>query len=136
MPNTTHANANYSAQTLVTTAETVIATLTPFNVDNPAGEGVLIQGDVNVSPGTAATQIVLRVRQGGLTGTLVGVAMPNSVAATNTYNIGSTWLDASALALLDTGLTYVLTAQQTSATANGTVNAAIIAAGSTTAVEA
>jgi hypothetical protein len=134
MANTTHANAVNTTTTLVTTAETVCATLSAFNTDNPSGEGVLVTIDVNISPGAGTTSLVLKLRQGtGVGGVQVGnpITVASGVGA-----FGFSFLDNSALALNDpNGLQYVATVTQTGATGNGSVTAATITASSATAVE-
>jgi len=138
MANTLHANQVLTTTTITTTTETVLATMLPFNTLNPAGEGVVVSFDTMVTSGTGTTALVFRVRQGTtITGALVANAITVPVTAGGTLPIGFTVVDSSALALNDqNGLQYVVTVQQTGATANGTCTAATITAESATAVEA
>jgi hypothetical protein len=108
-----------AAVTLVTTAETIVATL-PFVGQGTARDGNLISGFINVTQGTAGTAITIRVRAGAtVTGTLIGVADVNTLAAAAIANIEFGALD---LATFPAGNQYVVTAQATAATGNGTVN--------------
>ncbi len=106
--------------TLVTVAETVVATLAGVSMARP-GESVRLHGECSVLTGVATTALTLRVRRDGLAGALVGEAVPESVEAaaggTEDHDIVMTDLPAGELA----GATYVLTVQQTAATGNGTV---------------
>jgi hypothetical protein len=137
MPNTLHANTVTTSTSLVTTAETVLATLTAFNVDNPSGEGVVVTFDAIVTTGAAATGLVFRIRQGTLTGTAIFTSptIPASASAVQPP-IGFAALDTSALAINSTGLSYVVTVAQVAATGNGSVNPCTIQASSATSVEA
>lgn len=103
---------------LVTTAETVIATLAGVTTKY-GSESVRLRGWAQITAGTATTAITLRIRRSSVTGTLVGEANPiqGGVAAASTSGLD--------IATTDTpgdvaGQTYVLTAQQTAATGNGT----------------
>jgi len=119
--------------TLTNAAEGVIATLTPFT-EAQAGEfaqGVVIQANVNVTIGTSGTAIVLRVRKGSLTGTLVGAAQTITAAAGNTVAATIDELDT----VLAQNVTYVLTGQVTAGAANSTVNRAVLTAEDATAFE-
>lgn len=135
MPANLHAAVNNGNTTLVTTAETACVTLPSFTPDNPQGQGIVVSGDINISPGTGTTSLVLKLRQGAntVTGTQVGnsITVASSVSA-----VGFNWLDTSALALNDpAGMQYTVTVTQTGATGNGTVSAATVTAQSATAVE-
>jgi hypothetical protein len=123
-----HANAIASAQTLVTTAETVVGTITQFAVNNPQGEGVFIGGEFNITTGTGTTALSVRIRQGSLTGTTVGAARVHTIGAGVSGNIGFSELDASAYGLANSSAVYVVTVSQTGASANGTVNGGAITA--------
>lgn len=132
MPNA-HANA-VSGGTLVTTAETVLATLTAFN-ENEAGEfaeGVLIQGSTNLLIGTGGTAVVLRIRKASLTGALVGLAQTVTVAAASVVGLSIQEVDP---VLIQPGLVYVLTASVTGASGNSTNNRSVIVAEGITAFE-
>ena len=108
-----------AAVTLVTTAETIVATL-PFVGQGTARDGNLISGFINVTQGTAGTAITIRVRAGAtVTGTLIGVADVNTLAAAAVANIEFGALD---LSVFPAGNQYVVTVQATAATGNTVVN--------------
>jgi hypothetical protein len=102
---------------IVTTTETVVASVTGVTVPG-AGNRVKLDGSVQVTIGTTATAITLRWRRGiDITGTLIGEGNPVQGTAANTVQ--------ASLQVTDTpgeiaNQTYVLTVQQTGATANGT----------------
>ena len=99
--------------------ETVILTLGPFSVTQD-GDPINITGSIAVTAGTAATAVTVRVRRGTTTaGTLVGGAEPATVVAGNQYPLGFDALDFPGPVA---GQQYVVTAQQTAATANGAVS--------------
>lgn len=106
---------------VVTTTETV-ALVTPPVSTTFAGDQIDIEGKVNMLAGTGTTACVLRIRRGnGITGTVVGVAETDTLAA------GSS--ESFPLQAVDTpgdvaGQVYSLTIQQTAATGNGTVQSA------------
>lgn len=106
----------------VSTAEAVLLTLPPANWQG--SQGALVTVSVNYSPGASNTALVLRVRQGGLAGTLVGVARTSTVANPNSYEISFDLLDNSAFGQAQQGGVYVLTAQATGA--GGTANIATL----------
>jgi hypothetical protein len=120
----------YTAQvlpdtTLPTTTETVIARLDGISTRDPA-ERVTLVGRATITAGTGTTAVVLRVRRGtSTTDPQVGENMTHSLAAGSSANL--------AVAVDDfpgevANQSYVLTAAQVGATANGTVaNAELIA---------
>lgn len=106
---------------LVTTTETVIATLSGVTSSGP-GQRVKLHGWAQVTAGTSTTAVTLRVRQGaGITGTVVGEANPvqGGVVAATTASLDIDVTDALAGEIANQ--TYVLTAQQVAASANGSV---------------
>jgi hypothetical protein len=113
-----------SAVTIVTTTETVIATLGPFNENQVApAQGIAFDGNINMTVGTGGTAVTVRVRQGtAITGTLVGVAQAQTATAGNTINLPIGELDPT---LIQVNAQYVVTVQQTAASGNGTVNRVI-----------
>lgn len=121
MPTSQQNYASSAAVTLTTTAETVVATFTtpPLNTGVGPTEGTVIGAEVTLTPGTAATAVQLRVRQGSLAGAVVGnlAESPATAAVTDTVDIQVT----DPTANYPAGNTYVLTAQQVAATGNGTV---------------
>lgn len=104
--------------TLVTTAETVVATLT--GVSTPRRCNVTLEGWLQITLGASTTAVTLRVRRGvDATGALVGEANPVQISSA----AGST--EDHYVKVQDPGVdlsnaTYVLTATQTAATGNGT----------------
>jgi hypothetical protein len=123
-----------SAVTVVTTAETVLATLGPFTENQAAGfgQGVAFDGNVNLTVGTGATLATLRIRNGGLAGALVGVAQAQTVVATNQANIPISELDPT---LVQANVSYVVTIALTAASANSTVNRVIFSCQDATSFE-
>jgi len=123
---TSHAVQTTGGTTVVTTAETVVATIQIPALNLPLGaDGVFIAGICNGLAGSGTTAITTRVRQGSLTGAQVGAG----VSTPTTAGTGFT----TAIAVLDTttsyptGNTYVVTVQQTNATGNATgVNATVL----------
>lgn len=106
--------------TLVTTAETVVATLAGVSTGQP-GQTVGLTGDISVTLGTNTTAVTLRVRRDSLTGTLVGEATPEqiSTAAGSTERHHCYFEESNPGEFM--GRTYVLTVAQTGASANGSV---------------
>lgn len=125
MPSNLHASQVTSSTPLVTTAETVLATLTTFTTNNPSGQGVVISYIANITTGTNTTQLAFRVRQGGITGTVVANVQTMTVTGGNLYVVSSEVLDATNTV---SSVTYVLTVVQTGATANGSCTYAMITA--------
>lgn len=102
---------------LVTTAETVVATLGGCVTRWP-GQVFKITGQCVLTTGTNATGITMRIRRQSLTGTLVSNATPQQITAVagSTDEYGVYAEDAPGDV---TGFTYVLTAQQAGADGNG-----------------
>jgi hypothetical protein len=113
--------------TLVTTAETVVATLTGVSTSAP-GQTVALRGTVQITTGTATTAVTLRIRRDSLTGAVVGEAGPSQVSAAAGSTEEHERYAEEANAGEFSGRTYVLTAQQTAATGNGTVLTAALEA--------
>lgn len=111
--------------TIVTTAETIVATLPPMNPSFDAALiAILIL--VNLTVGTAATQALINVRRGTLLTSPVVSGLPNTnvTAGTNALLL---WLAFdSGLAL--GGVQYSATVAMTAATGNTTVNAVAMTA--------
>lgn len=107
--------------TLVTTAETVIATLTGVSTNQP-GQQVGLRGLANITLGVGTTAVVMRIRRDSLAGAVVGEVQTEQIfsAAGSTEDHEVYREDAGAGEF--SGRTYVLTASQTGATGNGTVN--------------
>lgn len=112
--------------TLVTTAETVVATLPGISTQS-ADAIVRLTGQALVTLGTATTALVVRIRQGSLTGTVVGESeQPTAgVSAGNPFNVDINMNDTPGEVA---SLVYVLTIAQIAATGNGTcIDAALSA---------
>lgn len=120
----TYASADVS---LVTTAETVVATLTGVSTNQP-GQTVALRGNYQITLGTGTTAVTTRIRRDSVTGTLVGEANAeqDSTAAGSTegHSIEVEEVNPGEFS----GRTYVLTVQQTAATGNGTVLQSALAA--------
>jgi len=120
------------SQTVVNATETVIATTNAYTYDYPQsfvggehsglGQGVTISGVVAVNPvGTSATLATIRVRQGSIAGPVVGVALPETVAAGSQVTLAYEAFDTTRFAAQSGGGVYVVTIQFTAASANSTV---------------
>lgn len=106
---------------IVTTTETV-ALVTPPVSTTYSSDAIDIEGKINVTAGTGTTAVVLRIRRGnGITGTVVGVADTDTLAAGSSESFPLQGVDTPGDVA---GQVYSLTVQQTGATANGTVNSA------------
>jgi hypothetical protein len=102
---------------LVTTAETVVATLS--GVVTPRAVNVVIKGWAQLVTGTATTAVTPRIRRGvDATGTLINEGNPITIGAApgGTEDFEMDALDVGADL---SGASYVLTLQQTAATGNG-----------------
>lgn len=105
--------------TLTTTNETVLATLTGVSTSQP-GQTVGLRGSFRLTTGAATTAITPRIREDSLTGAVVGEATAVQIEAaagsTEDHDIYVEHVNPGEMS----GKTYVLTAQQTAATGNGT----------------
>lgn len=119
----TRVTASAVAVTLV--AETVIATLPGLTTQG--GNTVDLIGEVDITTGAAATGFTLRIRRGvDTTGAVVTARGPVALGA-GLRDIVT--VSASDAVPADVGnQVYVLTAQQVSATGNGTANTATLRA--------
>lgn len=101
---------------VVTTTETVVMTLPA--ISTAVGNSVAICANFTFTTGTGTTAVTIRVRRGTtITDTLVGEANPLNYAAAVTRDLSFSVVDnPGELA----GQPYVVTIQQTAATANGT----------------
>lgn len=123
---------NYSVDvaadtSLVTTAETVVATLTGVSTAR-AGEQIRLEGTVTLTLGTSTTAVVLRVRADSLTGAVVDELATEQIStaagSAETHTIVA--YDSSGVEIA--GRTYVLTVSQTAASANGSATHASLKA--------
>jgi hypothetical protein len=105
--------------TLVTTAETVIATLAGISTSG-AGRTVRFEGFAKVTTGGSTTGLTLRIRRDSVSGTVVDESNVTqiSTAAGSTEDHGIEADDVLTGEIFNA--TYVLTAQQAAAAANGT----------------
>ena len=116
--------ANATAVTITTTAETVAVAL-PSVAEVATAGGLLITGYVNVTVGTTAVSLQIKVRQGSTNaGTQVGATdTVNGLVAGNTYSIPVAQIFYGAPPY---GNQFCVTVTQPAATANGTINDAAI----------
>lgn len=120
-----YATSTTSDTTLVTTAETVVATLSGVTTTQP-GQTLGFHASATVTSGANTTGLTLRVRQDSLTGTVIGEAVQDTLeGAAGTVESHQIDHDEAAGGEFG-GRTYVLTAQQVAATANGTVSQAAL----------
>lgn len=106
---------------IVTTAETVAATVSPVTTPGP-GVPVRLVGTAAVTAGATTSALTLRIRRGvDSTGVLIGEGDPiqGGVAAGSTTELALEVEERPTAELVSAS--YVLTVQQTAATANGTI---------------
>lgn len=102
---------------LVTTAETVVATL-QIPSTGPNLSNITLEGSVSLTTGASTTGVTLRIRRASLTGTVISGPQADAIfapaaAASETHSIqGQDALGDTA------GQVYVLTAQAVAATGN------------------
>jgi hypothetical protein len=119
MPTAPNATTVTAGVTLVTTAETAVATTVARAVNAPGSQGQIVSGMVNITEGTAGTGGTIRVRAGnGTGGALIGVAQPYTLAAAASDSFPFAVIDPTVSGTVQ----YTVTVQQTAATGNGTVN--------------
>lgn len=113
-----YTSGNQTAVNVPTTAETVIATCVVPSVSG-AGANVNLAGVVHLTTGTATTSVTLRLRRGGLTGTVIATGPTDTAigaaGSTDPYTITATDNPPDSA-----NLNYVLTVQQAAATGAGT----------------
>lgn len=111
--------------TLTTTSETVVATLDAPS-PNRAGVIVTVRGWAQLTSGTGTTAVTPRIRRGTtVSGDLVGEGNPVDVTAGDTADHSITTDDPPGEV---SSLNYVLTLEQTGATADGTAVQASLSA--------
>lgn len=105
--------------TLTTTDEVVVATIGGCSNSAP-GKPIRFKGQAKITTGADTTAVNLRIRKGSVTGTEVTESNPTQieVAAGSTEDHDISGADVPSGEQFNE--TYVLTAQQTAATANGT----------------
>ena len=103
---------------LVTTAETVVATLEGTATNRP-GQTLSFRASARIESGADSTHITLRVRRDSVTGTSVGDPLAQEIVGAvgdvATYAYDCQDVNPGEFS----GRTYVLTAEQTAASANG-----------------
>lgn len=110
-------NPAAAAETAVYTTP-VMQPMGPAATQNP----VSISGTINLTPGTAATAVVVKLRQGvGVGGAQVGPSYTHTVAAAAPQSITFGFTDSTGF--LEGGGQYTLTVTVTSATGATTINA-------------
>jgi hypothetical protein len=115
---TLHAVSINNSVAPVTTAETVVGTITIPPENQPGGDGVVISGIVTGTTGAGTTALVVRVRQGvGTSGAVLPNSSTQQVGAAVNTNVPFTCLDTQTS--YPQGNTYSVTVQQTGATGNG-----------------
>ncbi len=110
-----------SAQTIVTTAETVVYT-TPAVVTGLGDAGVWFSGDIQLTYGAGTTAVTFRLRATNVSGAIVDSTAAIPVTASATSQLPFNFFDLSNLTNQQGGQVYVITVQQTGATGNATVN--------------
>jgi len=121
-------NVNVAADTtIVTTAETVVATLTGVSVAR-LGEPVRLHGEFTITTGANTTGLTIRCRRDSLTGALVDEAQTDQIetAAGSTEDHDFVVTDPAPGELANA--TYVLTVAPVAASANATVTHASLEA--------
>jgi hypothetical protein len=115
-----------SGATTNNATEQVIATIPcPPLGDNPLISGVVVDGVVDITPGTAATSVTVKCRRGTTTsGTQIGATLTVPSAAAGV-------LGTRAISFQDTaptGSPYVITQTAAAQTGAGTVNSLVVTA--------
>src|SRR5437588_8247747 len=125
MANTASYSVQVTAVATPTSAQGGVCTFPPaFDVTGPtSGQNTRVSGSLNITAGAGTTAVVVRVRQGAntTTGTVVGVAETDTLAAAASGSIPFDFIDLTNQYLSSQ---YSLTVQQTGGTAAGTVNLA------------
>lgn len=121
----TYRVVDISSQTLPTTQETVVATLRGVAAGGAGRTRVALMGWIRVDPGAGTTRVFVRLRRGtAVTDPLVGRESAHTVGGGQSAPVDVDAVDTPP----DGVYTYVLTAQQEGATANGLVATAAITA--------
>lgn len=109
-----------TGQTVVTTTETVVGTITIPPENQPGSDGVYISGLVTGVAGAAATGIIIKVRQGSITGAAFNIGSGNAVPVTAGLPFAIPFAALDTQTSYPTGNTYVVTITQVAATGNAT----------------
>lgn len=119
---------NTNTQTVVTTAETVIATLTGIN-SRGSNFPINITGSAVFAVSAATTSTTLRIRLGGVTGTVLGQPQTVQGGVAGDVNAADATVGAVYVPSLEVaGLTLVLTIAAAAAAANWNVTLAQLVA--------
>lgn len=122
--------------TPVSTEGTVLVTDNIFANVNPAEQQpgseviapqvvrpVIIEANLNVTPGAGTTAVVIKCRQGnGTGGAQVGASLTATLAAAASGQLHCKFRDSSGVPFALTGTQYTITITQTGGTGAGTVN--------------
>jgi hypothetical protein len=123
----TFSTYNQTDTPLVTVAETVVATLAGVSTNQP-GQTVALKGQVTMTSGTSTTGVTLRIRRDGIAGAVVGEPPADTLfGAVGTVETHDVYAEDSSAGEFS-GRSYVLTVQQTAASANGNVLTASLVA--------
>jgi hypothetical protein len=105
-------------------AETLIATVNVPNLgDNPLIQGVVVDGIINITTGTTATAVVIRVRRTNISGAIVGTAQTHSIGAATNGSIPFSAFDSAPVPGV-----YVVTVSVTGQGSAGAANVAVVTA--------
>lgn len=113
-------------------AETTIANSAAFQYDYPnpyvggehsgSGQGVVISGQLAFSNvGTGTTAVVVRCRQGSITGSIVQAAITKPVTAGSADTVPFSFIDQSRVSAQAGGVQYFITVASTGLTVAGSV---------------
>lgn len=105
---------------LVTTAETVVATVPGVTTDRP-GQLLRLAAEYTITLGASTTAVTHRLRRDSLTGAVVNEATTEQIDTAAGSTEGHEISGEDSFAGEVAGQTYVLTVQQVGATANGAV---------------
>lgn len=127
MPVRTYTSETSANTAVVTTAETVVATLSGLSTYKP-GEPILLRGECQFTTGANTTGLTFRIRRDSLTGTVVNEANIEQVEAaagsTESHDIQCDDQFSGEVA----NQAYVLTVEATAASANGSALYAYLSA--------
>jgi hypothetical protein len=118
-------NAGASEATVLSTDVIQVNVQATPNVQQPPTtvRPVIIECNMNVTPGTTTSAVVVKCRQGiGTGGTQVGASETHTLAAGSTAQLHFKFRDTSGVADTVAGTAYTITLTQTAGTAAGTVN--------------
>lgn len=119
---------NTGTQSITTTTETVIATLSNVN-SRGSNYPINFNGSAVFAVQAATTAVTMRIRQGSLTGSIVGTAQQVSGGVAGDITAGDGTIGATLTPAAEVAnATYVLTIQATAAAANWNVTYANLTA--------